>query len=107
MYVISWTSCKTERVISQNISTVCFNIKIYLFKNQLQFSRSILIEHAEIALHNMFGNRIYWKARRSMRFNKELKNIAAEFRKIYLNSTDENDNTLLPDDWSQEKVLSL
>lgn len=53
----------------------------------------------------MFGNEIYWKARRSMRFNKHLKNVAAEFRITFLNSTDERDNTILPDDWLQEKVF--
>lgn len=39
-----------------------------------------------------------------MRFNKQLKKIGADFRKIFLNSTDENDNTVLPEDWRDEKV---
>lgn len=70
----------------------------------INFCRSILIEHAEVALHDNFGNKQYWKARRSMRFNKQLTHVAAEFRKTFLNSTDNEDNTILPDDWSHEKV---
>lgn len=55
----------------------------------------------------MFGNKVYWQARRSMRFNKQLKTVAAEFRKTFLNSTDEEDKTILPDDWLEEKVIFL
>lgn len=39
-----------------------------------------------------------------MRFNYELRRLAAEFRKRFLNSTDETDNTYLPDKWELEKV---
>lgn len=67
--------------------------------------RSILIERAEVALHDTFGNDVYWKARRSMRFNVELREIASEFRRLYLNSTDEADNTVLMPDWRDEKVI--
>lgn len=60
-----------------------------------------------MALHDLFGNKLYWEARRSMRFNKDLKNIAAEFRELHLNSNDENDNTFLPKSWNDEKVVDL
>lgn len=65
---------------------------------------TILINHAEVALHEFFGNKLYWQARRSMRFNKELKQLGADFRRMYLNSTDERDNTVLPENWKDEKV---
>lgn len=63
-----------------------------------------MIEHAEVALHYMFGNKLYWHARKSMRFSNQLISVAAEFRKLYLNSTDKEDNTILPEDWQNEKV---
>ncbi|XP_066257171.1 GDP-fucose protein O-fucosyltransferase 2 [Euwallacea similis] len=66
-------------------------------------ARSIMLEHAEIALHNFYGNDIYWRARRSMRFNMKLREIANEFRRTYLNSTDESDNTFLAPDWRDDK----
>lgn len=64
--------------------------------------RTILFDHAEVALHDRFGDNIYWKARRSMRFSKELKRFAAVFRSKYLNSSDLADGTILPDDWEAE-----
>lgn len=66
--------------------------------------RSILISHAEVSLHDRFGDKIYWQARRSMRFNKDLVNIANTFRKNYLNSTNQKDKTIRPIDWRLEKV---
>ncbi|KAG5893239.1 hypothetical protein JTB14_013401 [Gonioctena quinquepunctata] len=67
-------------------------------------AKIILIDHAEVALHDSFGSSIYWQARRSMRFSEDLKSISAEFRKINLNSSDEFDNTVLPDIWENEKI---
>lgn len=58
----------------------------------------------EIALHDEYGSKEYWKARRSMRYNSELYNIAKNYRKTFLNSTDENDYTERPADWTKEKV---
>ncbi|CAG9766227.1 unnamed protein product [Ceutorhynchus assimilis] len=66
-------------------------------------SRTIMLEHAEVALHDMFGSQIYWQARRSMRFNFELRAIANEFRQLYLNSSDKDDNTYLAKDWKDDK----
>lgn len=54
----------------------------------------------------MFGDSLYWKCRRSMRFAKELHRIAKEFRESKLNSDDVRDNTILPADWVDE-VVSL
>ncbi|KAJ8963340.1 hypothetical protein NQ318_018812, partial [Aromia moschata] len=66
-------------------------------------AQTILINHAEVALHEFFGDKLYWQVRRSMRFNKELKKVAADFRETYLNSTDDADNTVLPEKWVEEK----
>ncbi|XP_068984190.1 GDP-fucose protein O-fucosyltransferase 2 isoform X1 [Bombus flavifrons] len=65
--------------------------------------RSIMFDHMEIALHDFYGTKEYWKARRSMRYNSELYNIANEYRKTFLNSTNEHDKTERPDDWTKEK----
>lgn len=63
-----------------------------------------MFDHMEIALHDEYGSKEYWKARRSMRYNSELYNIANEYRRTFLNSTDQNDNTERPIDWTKEKV---
>lgn len=39
-----------------------------------------------------------------MRFNTALRHLAADFRKKYLNSSDESDGVFLPPDWRDEKV---
>ena len=63
-----------------------------------------MFDHLEIALHDAYGSSEYWKARRSMRYNSKLYEIAKQFRSIYLNSNDINDNTHKPEDWRMEEV---
>ncbi|GIY51518.1 GDP-fucose protein O-fucosyltransferase 2 [Caerostris darwini] len=53
----------------------------------------IMVDRAEVILHNAFGSPEYWMVRRSMQFSKKLTDIGDNFRKLYLNSTDENDKT--------------
>ncbi|XP_063423391.1 GDP-fucose protein O-fucosyltransferase 2-like isoform X3 [Mytilus trossulus] len=69
------------------------NMKSFLMKNTT--SRSVMLTRAETLLHDRFGNSVYWEARRSMVFAKHLRDIGDEFRKEYLDSTDENDKTIL------------
>jgi peptide-O-fucosyltransferase len=69
-------------------------------------ARAVMFDHAEVALHDTFGDALYWKARRSMRFASVLVKLAANFRMQHLNSTDETDGTLRPDDWMEEKTFS-
>ncbi|PVD37980.1 hypothetical protein C0Q70_00582 [Pomacea canaliculata] len=76
-------------------------LKPFLLKNST--ARSVMIDRAEIVLHDQFGDRWYWECRRSMRFSKELRDLADEFRKTYLDSFDEADNTVLDDDWTKMK----
>lgn len=64
---------------------------------------SVLINHAEIVLHDVWGNREYWRARRSMRFNKILTATADEYRLTRFNSTNENDGVQRPPNWEDEK----
>lgn len=63
-----------------------------------------MFNHAEIFLHDEYGGKAFWEARRSMRFNKELVEIAKDFRKKNFNSTDKLDGINRPDDWTLEKV---
>ncbi|KAK2577524.1 hypothetical protein KPH14_003615 [Odynerus spinipes] len=65
--------------------------------------RSIMFDHMEIPLHDSYGSQEYWRARRSMRYNTELYEIANDYRATYLNSTNKNDNTDRPSDWTEEK----
>ncbi|KAG8197124.1 hypothetical protein JTE90_011287 [Oedothorax gibbosus] len=58
---------------------------------------AIMIDRAEVILHDSFGDLEYWMVRRSMVFSKKLLNIGDDFRKLYLNSTDEKDKTHLPE----------
>lgn len=62
------------------------------------------MDHAEVPLHDHYGSSLYWQARRSMRFNKKLEEIATSFRETYLNSTDITDGTKLPENWQEEKL---
>lgn len=66
-------------------------------------ARSVMFDHAEIALHDRFGDKVYWQCRRSMRFAQHLVDFATEFRHRYLNSNDVDDGTVRPKDWTQEK----
>lgn len=55
-------------------------------------------------LHDRWGGVEFWQARRSMRFNKYLVDVANAFRENFLNSTDEYDKTVRPNDWRDETV---
>lgn len=66
---------------------------------------SVMFDHMEIALHDSYGSLEYWTARRSMRYNSALYDVANDFREKYLGSNDKDDDTELPDDWRDEKVF--
>uniref|UniRef100_A0A182QKM5 GDP-fucose protein O-fucosyltransferase 2 n=1 Tax=Anopheles farauti TaxID=69004 RepID=A0A182QKM5_9DIPT len=66
-------------------------------------ARYVLILNAEIVLHDLWGNVDYWAARRSMRFASELVEVAARFRADFLNSSDQQDRTVRPARWTDEK----
>lgn len=63
-----------------------------------------MFDRMEVPLHSAYGSAEYWKARRSMRYNKELYEIAKEFRSNYLKSNDLKDKTEMHDDWRTIKV---
>lgn len=45
------------------------------------YNRTIIFDHAELALHNYYGGQEYWMVRKSMQFSNNLHNIAKEFKK--------------------------
>ncbi|XP_053698053.1 GDP-fucose protein O-fucosyltransferase 2 [Sabethes cyaneus] len=65
--------------------------------------RVIMLYHAETILHDFWGNVDYWEARRSLRFNGKLVEVANQFRADYFNSTNEVDRVQRPASWTDEK----
>ncbi len=61
----------------------------------------ILVLKSETLLHDVYGEKLYWEARRSMVFTKALRDIGDRFRTEELDSTDEKDNTVFDDDWTR------
>lgn len=66
-------------------------------------SRSIYIGRAETIIHDEYGGKWYWKARRSMRFATHLQDEAARFRANHLASNDVQDSTQVASDWRDTK----
>jgi peptide-O-fucosyltransferase len=94
-----------KNLTSHNVKCLSYHGPATKLSQLLQKSSAkvILLHHAEVALHEMFGNKLYWECRRSMRFSTKLRGIAAQFRRKFLNSTDKVDNTILPEKWQDEK----
>ncbi|XP_035785215.1 GDP-fucose protein O-fucosyltransferase 2-like [Anopheles albimanus] len=70
---------------------------------QRRSTRTVLVLNAEIMLHDLWGNRDYWEARRSMRFARHLVEVADHFRRSHLNSSDEHEGTVRPARWTDEQ----
>lgn len=97
-------TCKTQRTVLYQGSVKMLHRLIDQLKPKFyQPHFSILLNHAEILLHDVWGNAEFWRARRSMRFSKSLTAIADEFRLARFNSTNENDEVERPKDWQNEK----
>ncbi|XP_076647609.1 O-fucosyltransferase 2 [Halictus rubicundus] len=94
-----------HNVTSETIKCIKFHGMMSGLKHNLQPSiyRSVMFDHMEIALHDSYGSQEYWRARRSMRYSPELYKVAIKYRKHFLNSTNKNDKTDRPIDWTQEK----
>lgn len=69
----------------------------------VNYPRVIGVFNAEIVLHEHWGDREFWRARRSMRFSNHLRKIADEFRLNYFQSTDETDMVQRPIMWEAEQ----
>jgi len=67
--------------------------------------QSIMLDRAENLLHDWFGDKEYWGARRSMKFSNELVERANKYRKDVLESDDIKDNTEVAEDWRMHSNL--
>lgn len=93
-----------HNVTAQRVDCIVFHGSASALKINLRpFDyRSVMFDHMEIALHDFYGSREYWLARRSMRYNSELYRTARIYRRNFLNSTDEEDGIERSEDWSDE-----
>lgn len=97
------TAVAHHAVLYQGSVKMVYRLLDELKPNFYQPHFSVLLNHAEIVLHDVWGNREFWRCRRSMRFSKFLTSIADEFRLSSFNSTDESDGVLRPANWQDEK----
>ncbi|CAJ0931277.1 unnamed protein product, partial [Mesorhabditis belari] len=63
----------------------------------------LYIDRLETVMHADFGDREYWRARRSMRYAPHLTYLGDIFRKEKLQGNDVRDGTQLPDKWETKK----
>ncbi|XP_004519211.1 GDP-fucose protein O-fucosyltransferase 2 [Ceratitis capitata] len=61
------------------------------------------ILNAEVVLHDQWGDREFWRARRSMRFAEPLVKIAEEYRMRELNSNKALERVQRPPIWEEER----
>lgn len=101
------TAAAHHTVLYQGSVKMLHQLLVELKPNFYQPHFSVLLNHAEIVLHDVWGNRQFWQARRSMRFSKVLTSIADEFRLSKFNSTNENDGVIRPTNWQDEKSHRL
>uniref|UniRef100_A0A0N5AS25 GDP-fucose protein O-fucosyltransferase 2 n=1 Tax=Syphacia muris TaxID=451379 RepID=A0A0N5AS25_9BILA len=92
-----------DDVWSRNFS--CISIQgdsatlVNLIEQYYPTTTSLFIDRAEHILHDLFGDKYYWQARRSMRYAKHLIDIGNNFRRDRLGSTDAIDKTELLGSW--------
>ncbi|BES97094.1 O-fucosyltransferase 2 [Nesidiocoris tenuis] len=92
---------------SKDVKCVSFQGRASLLEELLDDDAHIriVIDRAEVALHDSFGDKLYWECRRSMRFAQRLVSEANAFRQSYLNSTDDLDGTRIPARWQDQKGI--
>lgn len=62
----------------------------------------IMFGHGEIPLHDNYGTKVYWDCRKSMKFNKDLNQIAKNYIVQYLNCDSELCNNYLSVHWRRQ-----
>ncbi|MBN3307913.1 OFUT2 fucosyltransferase, partial [Amia calva] len=67
-------------------------------------ARSVMVDRAETVLHDHYAGKDYWDTRRSMIFARHLRVVGDDFRAKYLDSTDERDQTVYSEDWTQMRA---
>uniref|UniRef100_A0A5S6QGC2 GDP-fucose protein O-fucosyltransferase 2 n=1 Tax=Trichuris muris TaxID=70415 RepID=A0A5S6QGC2_TRIMR len=98
-----------DDIYARNVSCVSFQgysrtaVQLVLSTDPKNI-RSVMIDRAEVMLHDHFGNKEYWDCRKSMRYSPELRAVADEYRAKELNSNDISDRTSIHEDWTKMKV---
>ncbi|XP_061391059.1 GDP-fucose protein O-fucosyltransferase 2 [Musca vetustissima] len=64
----------------------------------------LVILNAEVVLHDHWADREFWRARRSMRFAKDLVEIARQYRQTNFDSNDELEAIQRPPMWEYESA---
>lgn len=92
-------------VVSNNVLLyLILRILVKPLNGENTTAQSVFVDRGEAVMHDMFGGKDYWDARRSMVFAAELQKEAANFRAKYLDSDNERDNTHRPQKWNTTKV---
>lgn len=85
-----------ERVLRQqlknSVGQAANDVKVYAILN------------AEIVLHDQWGDKEFWRARRSMRFAEPLQEIAEKYRARVLNSHKADELVQRPPMWESERL---
>ncbi|XP_012289250.1 GDP-fucose protein O-fucosyltransferase 2 isoform X2 [Orussus abietinus] len=94
-----------SNISMKEVSCLTFHATVSGLRKNLQpkIYSSVAFDHMEVALHDSYGSQNYWRARRSMRYNSELYEIAKKFREQFLHSNDVKDQTIRSSDWTKEK----
>lgn len=92
-------------ITANEIICVKFQGKISMLPELFQLHRNdkfIMVAHGEIPLHDNYGDRKYWKCRKSMKFNKKLTEIAFNYIKEKLNCDTELCKNYLGVHWRRQ-----
>lgn len=94
-------SVSAQKLVCMSVMGHASSLKPFLLTNTT--AKTVMIDRAEVVLHDFFGDKYYWQCRRSMRFSQPLRELGDAFREDFLDSTDEADNTVLDEDWTKMK----
>ncbi|XP_013395968.2 GDP-fucose protein O-fucosyltransferase 2 isoform X2 [Lingula anatina] len=92
---------KAKKLQCLSVQAQASSMKPFLMHNTT--ARSVMFPMAQTIIHGQWDrwSPWFWNARRSMRFSKQLRDIADKFREQELDSTDEKDRTVLLEDWTK------
>ena len=78
------------------------NSKLWELISLHPHNKKIMFAHGEIPLHDSYGTKTYWDCRKSMKFNKNLINIAKKYISQYLDCKTKKCKTYLSVHWRRQ-----
>uniref|UniRef100_A0A8C5MDA2 GDP-fucose protein O-fucosyltransferase 2 n=1 Tax=Leptobrachium leishanense TaxID=445787 RepID=A0A8C5MDA2_9ANUR len=99
-YAEGWKEGTWEEKVDQR---TCIDQLMYS-EDKHGYYRSVMLDRAENLLHDHYGGRDYWNARRSIVFAQHLRVVGDEFRANVIQSYDEADKTIFIEDWTSVKA---